>query len=184
MLSRVELIKKFHNNIDFSKSEFKRLDSIYYMVAVDVKSILDCPVYKAHTNEMFKMFATYYLHRLYNLRVLLHKCAESHCIDYTFKVVWKPRAVLTQSAWDNIKDLISYTQDPECSHFQEDAETRMAIRQIISDIQILAKEFKIVCINYYNKIPDNLASIIHVETVEESGPHSENCPNFFCDYKF
>lgn len=182
MLSKVELIKKLQNNISFEKDDFKRLDNIYYLMAIDLKVILNCPIYMAHTNEMFKMFATYYLHRLHNLRVLLHKCAENRCIDYEVKPVWKPRSVLTKDAWDKIKELSIYTQDPATRHLQGDAETRIAIRQIISDIQILMREFKIICVSYYNKIPDNLNSIIRVETIEPCRPHSLNCQNFFCDY--
>lgn len=182
MLSKVDLIKKLQNNISFEKNDFKRLDNIYYLTAVDLKAIINCPIYKAHTNEMFQMLATYYLHRLHNLRVLLHKCAESKCIDYKVIPVWKPRSILKNNAWEKIKGMISFIQDPANRHLQGDAETRMALRQMASDIQILMREFKVICVNYYNKIPDNLNSIIRVETVEECGPHSQNCQNFFCDY--
>ena len=183
MLPKVEILAKLKRNALLRKEDFMRLDNFYYYQAADIKALLDCPVYKAHTNETFKLLGVFFLHRVYNLRVLLHGCAEMNCFKYDMEQVWKPRGDMTDHAWEVVKALSESTQNCLEPLFEIDAETRVCIRQMVGDIQLLMREFRIICVYYHKMVPETINQIIQTATIERDGPHPLDCSNDLCEYK-
>jgi hypothetical protein len=185
MLTKGKFIKKLLKGDALEREDFIATDLIYYNQAVDIKAVLDFPIFHSHTCQDFRLLAIYYLHRCHNLRLLLQGCAEmKNCYNYVIDPVWVPDFFASKNFWNIVKDIEKGAQDPLDPHFQKDAETRIAVRHMLNDIQILLKEFKALYIFYRPFESDEGADrIITVSTVEKTTLHPRDCKNLNCEFK-
>lgn len=185
MLTKANFIKKLANGDTLTREDFIATDLIYYYQAVDIKAVLDFPIFHSHNCEDFRLLAIYYLHRCHNLRMLLKGCAEiKNCYNYVIDPVWVPDFFASKDFWNIVKNIEKGAQDPLDPHFQKDAETRIAVRQMLSDVQSLLKEFKAMYTYYHpHETNEGADRVITFATVESTTPHPIDCKNLKCEFK-
>lgn len=181
-LTKAQFITKLHKKYKLDKTDFITMDTIYFHEARDLKAIIDFPIYNAHTCKDFNFLAKYFLQRCHNLRLLLQAIAGLHCIKYDFEPVWNENFKVDPTVWVEIQSIEKYTQDPSDFYFDESAEARTILRQMLASVFLLLKEFEGLYVYYHPSCLEEANTIIKFANVEQVGHHKKPCKNPACQF--